>query len=392
MRFSSAAAAGTEIGACLRALCEPATAGLEGADVDLAAVFFSSHFEDEADAIARELAARFPNARLLGCSAEGVIGPESELERVPAASLMLASLPGARLTPFSIPAGRIPELEDPSRLPEMIGVDPADEPAFILFGDPFTVPVPALLGVFDRVYSKRPVFGGMASGCDGPGQAALISDHRVLRDGCAGLALSGAVEVTAAVSQGCRPIGQPFVITRGQRNIVLELGGKPALEQLRDLLEALPPEDARLLERTQALFVGRVINEYQEKFGRGDFLIRNVMGFDPKASAIVVGDEVRVGATIQFHVRDEQSADEDLRQMLGAFAGSRAPAGALIFSCNGRGTRMWSEPNHDISVLRELCGPVPAAGFFAAGELGPVGGRNFIHGHTASLMLFRPRS
>jgi small ligand-binding sensory domain FIST len=198
----------------------------------------------------------------------------------------------------------------------------------------------------------------------------------------------GAVRLDTVVSQGCRSIGEPLVITRAEENRILELGRRPALQVAEELLSQLPAEDMELL-RAGGLFVGLVINEYQERFGRGDFLIRSLLGADRETKALAIGDAARAGQTLQFHLRDAASADEELRELLAEEIG-RGAAGGLLFSCNGRGTRMFPEPNHDARVTREVLPGLPLAGFFAMGELGPVGGKSFIHGHTASLVLFRP--
>ena len=200
-----------------------------------------------------------------------------------------------------------------------------------------------------------------------------------------GVALTGNLKVDTVVSQGCRPIGKPFVITKGERNVIHELGGKPALERLHETYQSLPAEDEPLAR--QSLFVGRVIDEYKKSFARGDFLIHNIMGVDRRTGAIGIAGRAKVGATVQFHVRDAKSADEDLRLLLSPRAG-RAIEGAMLFGCNGRGTNMWPQPGHDVGVLREMLGDVPVAGFFCGGEFGPIGGKNFVHGFTASIALF----
>jgi small ligand-binding sensory domain FIST len=189
------------------------------------------------------------------------------------------------------------------------------------------------------------------------------------------------------VSQGCRPVGKPYVVTRARDNIILELGGRTPLEQLQELWNSLDPADQMLFR--QGPHLGQVINEYQESFQRGDFLVRNLVGLDRASGALIVADEVRVGQTVQFHVRDADSAHEDLHALLQrARAESVRPAAGLLFSCNGRGSRLFPRPNHDAAAIREELGPIPLAGLFAQGELGPVGGQNFIHGFTASLALF----
>jgi small ligand-binding sensory domain FIST len=203
--------------------------------------------------------------------------------------------------------------------------------------------------------------------------------------------ISGPVRLDTVVSQGCRPIGKPFVVTKAERNVIYELGGKPALLQLKELFDQLPTREQILVQRY--LHVGRVVSEYRERFEQGDFLVRNVIGIDPGAGAIAIGDYIRTGQTVQFHVRDQEAADGELKQLLAEAKKLplAEPSGALLFSCNGRGTNMFSQPDHDALAIDRALGGLPLAGFFAQGEIGPIGGQNFIHGFTASVAIFRPR-
>jgi small ligand-binding sensory domain FIST len=195
------------------------------------------------------------------------------------------------------------------------------------------------------------------------------------------------VTVRTVVSQGCRPIGHPYVVTRGDRNFVEELAGRPALERLRDLARDVDDADRELLR--SGLHVGFVVDEHQADFGRGDFIVRNVLGGDDRSGSLAVGDHVHVGQTLQFHVRDAAAADEDLRELLEAHRDAgRRPEGALLFTCNGRGRHLFGVDDHDAAAVAEVLGTIPTAGMFCAGEIGPVGGRNFLHGFTASLALF----
>jgi small ligand-binding sensory domain FIST len=226
--------------------------------------------------------------------------------------------------------------------------------------------------------------GGMASAARGPGGNHLVLNGQVFTDGAVGVLLGGGADVRAVVSQGCRPIGQPYVVTRAERNTVYELGGQPAYQRLVDMAStSLDEHDLRLVNR--GLHMGLVIDEHKADFGRGDFLVRNVIGADVEHGVIAVNDIVDVGTTVQYHVRDAATADEDLREML---AGRDAEA-ALVFTCNGRGIRLFGRPHHDAAVVAEALDDPATAGFFAAGEFGPVGGRNFVHGFTASVALFR---
>jgi small ligand-binding sensory domain FIST len=203
------------------------------------------------------------------------------------------------------------------------------------------------------------------------------------------VSISGHTEVDCVVSQGCRPIGPPVVITKGKNNVVAELGGRKPLEVVQEIAQDLDEKERFLLSK--GLLVGVVIDEYKDRFGRGDFLIRNVVGIDQKNGAMAVADVIRVGQTIQFHVRDAETAREDLQLLLDAQELKEKPFAGLLFTCNGRGERLFETPNHDVGVVRERLGRIPVAGFFAAGEIGPVGDGSFVHGHTASLALFRTK-
>jgi small ligand-binding sensory domain FIST len=262
------------------------------------------------------------------------------------------------------------------------------ETAVLLLGDPFTFPTDLFLRQINEDAPGLPVLGGMASGIREAGECRFLFGGDVCDQGAVGVVLQGPLGLRSIVSQGCRPIGRPLVITKAEENRILELGGRSALEQLRELWQTLSPEEQKLLQ--QGLHIGRVINEYQDEFQRGDFLVRNVMHMDRNSGALVITDRVRMGQTVQFHVRDAQTADEDLHALLqlDLSAHTRKPAAALLFTCNGRGSRLFAKPDHDTSVIYAETGAIPLAGFFAQGELGPVGGQNFIHGFTASVALF----
>jgi small ligand-binding sensory domain FIST len=226
------------------------------------------------------------------------------------------------------------------------------------------------------------IIGGLASAAASPGGNRLVLDDRVVEEGAVGVFVDGGIEVRTLVSQGCRPIGRPYVVTRAEQNLIEELAGKPAIERLQELAADATEEERELLRR--GLHMGLVVDEHKAEFGRGDFLVRNLLGADEGSGALAVGEQVAVGQTVQFHVRDAAAADEDLREML---SGVDADA-ALLFTCNGRGRHLFTVPDHDAGMVEKLLGPIPLAGAFCAGEIGPVGGRNFLHGFTASLALF----
>jgi small ligand-binding sensory domain FIST len=357
---------------------------------DLAVVFFSPHHADAAASFGPRLRQRLGARHLLGCVGEAIIGNDREIEGRPALSVWLGrwSRP-IEAEPFHLSWEEAAEGASVLGWPDSLlgAADPASA-ALLLLGDPYTFPIDVCLRQVNDTYRGLRVVGGMASGVRGPGRCRLLLDDEVHNDGAAAVLLRGPVGLRSIVSQGCRPIGRHYVITRASENAIQELGGRPVLEQLQELWQTLTPEEQELFQ--QGLHLGVVMNEYRGDFQRGDFLVRNVMGVDRESGALVVTDRVRVGQTVQFHVRDAATADEDLHALLqlDLSAHERRPAGALVFSCNGRGTRLFPEPHHDARTVRAEAGELPLAGFFAQGELGPVGGQNFIHGFTASVALF----
>jgi len=368
-------------------VAQRATAALDGAACDLALFFASNHFEDEYGDAAEMIRKRVSPGTMIGCTGEGIIGSEGEVEREPAMALWVASMPGARVHPFRIDQAKLEEIDNVDAFHELLDVKPEAGQSFIVLADPYSFHIVNFLNAVNDCYRGAPVVGGLASGADGPGQVRLAFNEDCHDEGAVGVALSGSVRMETIVSQGCRPIGKPFVITSAEQNIIKLLGGKPAMAMLNEVFTAANEQEKKLMQ--QGIFVGQVINEYKEAFGRGDFLIRNMVGADQKTGALMIGDEARIGRTIQFQVRDAKTAEEDLQSLLAAHR-ERPPAGALMFNCNGRGTRLFEQPNHDLAAVRTAVGPVPVAGFFCAGEFGPVGEKNFIHGHTASIALFSP--
>jgi small ligand-binding sensory domain FIST len=355
---------------------------------DLAILFFSSHFRDQADALRAEIQALYEPRCLIGCTAEGVIGGESEFERQPAISLMLAYLPGVTLTTFRLSPHHWRPLPDREQtFCEAIGAPP-DTRLFMLLADPFTTPMGEVLEPFNDCFPGVPMVGGMASGGMSPGYNILLLNGEVWHAGAVGVAFSGQYEVDLVVSQGCRPIGEPFTVTAANRNVILTLADQPAIFKIQQIVDELSEEEQELLRN--GLFIGRAIDSSRETLGRGDFLVRGVMGVDRQSGAITIGDNVEVGEKVQFHVRDAVTAQEDLEMLLIPQAFRPPASGALLFSCNGRGLRLYDHPDGDISIVRGSLGDVPVAGFFCAGEIGPVGGSNFLHGHTVSLAIFRP--
>jgi small ligand-binding sensory domain FIST len=359
-----------------------------GGTADLAIAFYSPHHAANAAELASSLCERIGAKNLLGVQGESIVGGSREIEDHPAISLWLADWGGqASVDAFHLDLEQTPDGPTLFGWPDaMFEADPASS-LLLCLGDPYTFPaIDLFLPRVNEDYPGLPVVGGMASSPMGAGSPALFLNGEVKEQGAIGALIRGAAFKTV-VSQGCRPVGRSLVVTKGQDNIIAEVGGRTPLDYLRGLLDEVSTRDKELMQK--GLLIGMAISEYRDEFRRGDFLIRSLVGLDPRTGALAVTDRVRRGQTVQFHIRDAQTADEDLKEMLRTATGNRKkPGGGLVFTCNGRGTRMFPAPDHDAKVIQTEAGPLALAGFFAAGELGPVGGTNFIHGFTASAVLF----
>jgi len=354
---------------------------LGGAPVDLAFVFLSADHLDGAKAALTAASEELEPAHLLGCVAQGVVGRDQELEDGPGAAVWAATLPGSSIETFHATAFELDDGVAVAGIPPLEGAD-----LVTLLADPFTFPAAGFLSKLAETESRVPLVGGLAAGTGEPEEQALFLDGEVLNEGAVGAVLRG-VRVKTVVSQGCAPVGSDSVITDAEENVVHELAGKPAVERLRDELRAMTVEQQGLAARGGVL-AGLVIDENRSEYRRGDYLMRGLVGADEDSGALAIGEAVRVGQTLRFHVRDARSADEDLREGLADALDGSTPAGALLFTCNGRGTNMFSTPDHDAQAVAEALGGDALAGFFCAGEIGPVGGKPFLHGFTATLAIF----
>jgi small ligand-binding sensory domain FIST len=372
-----AEATGEVIGAVLERL---------GTEPDVAAVFASPQHRDTFGDMAAAISRMLRPGVLVGTTAVAVLGGSREVEDAPAIGLWAGRL-ADRPRPVRLDATRTASGIALQGLSAST-FEPGD--ALLLLADPFSLPVDAIIDALAELERPEasgtlsiPVVGGMASAANTPGGNRLVLDDEVMSSGGVGVVLPGGVATRTVVSQGCRPIGDPMIVTRAEGNLVMEIAGRPALDRLDDLVRAADAEERSLL--ASGLQIGIAIDEHRATFERGDFLIRGVVGADRLQRALAVGDRVEVGTTVQFQVRDAVAADEDLRAMLAGATGDAA----LVFTCNGRGQRLFGEPDHDARVVHDTLGSPALAGMFCAGEFGPVGGRSFVHGFTASVLVFR---
>jgi small ligand-binding sensory domain FIST len=354
------------------------------AEPDLVVAFVSPHHAGAYDTVSARVRDIFPRALLLGCSASGVIGAGHEVEERPALSLTAASLPGVQLRPLYIPPGKLTEAGS------LVDLPPGSEAQFLLLCDTFTCDVDALIGALDRTWPSGRKVGGLASGGERPGGNALFCGPELRRSGAVGVVMTGDIAVDTIVAQGCRPVGEPMPITRAEGPVIRELGGKSPVDVLRSLYESLDERDQLLFRHS--LFVGLEMDAEAIEYHANDFLVRNLVGIDPSSGALAVAAPVRLYQVVQFLLRDARTAEHDLVAHLERYrtdAHGAQPAGALLFSCLGRGMHLFGRPDHDTDLFLDRVGQVPLGGFFCNGEIGPVHGHTVVHGYTSAFGLFR---
>jgi len=376
-----------QVGDAIPSMVKDIKAALGPNPVDLAFVFCSTHFSgqvnDLVEAVVKQLGPRVS----LGCMGQGIIGGQKEFEGTPVITVWAASLPDVQLVPFHLTFSE-GDVATVNGWPDAL-MFIKDRPTFLLLADPFSTSIEDVFAQLEHTCPGAPAIGGVANGGSDLGENCLILDGKIVHEGVVGVAVSGPVTIRTIVSQGCEPIGERYVVTKAERNIIYELGGVSTLDRLQATLNALGKEGAQ--RAAMSLQVGVAFNELQSKFERGDFLIRGLIGADQRTGGLAISDIVQEGQTIQFHMRDAKAASEEFNLMLAKDRvdfPEAAPKGALLFSCNGRGRQFFMTDHHDIHTLQTRSGDMPVAGFFAAGEIGPVGGKNFIHGYTASVALF----
>jgi small ligand-binding sensory domain FIST len=361
---------------------------------DLAVAFVSPHYRVDYQNVCRAIGENLGARTVFGCSGGGIIGNGQEVEQRAAVSITAATLPGVEIEAFHLEDQQLPDMDaGPDKWEELLGVAPSDEPQFVLLADPYSFPVQNLIMGLDFAYSQAAKIGGLASGAQQQGGNALFLNGEVHNSGAIGLALHGNITVDTVVAQGCRPVGEPMRITACNRNLLMGLDEKPPVEILRGMFQSMPDRDRELMGHS--LFLGVVMDEFLDNPVHGDFLIRNVVGMDQKTGSLAIGELLKEGQLVQFHLRDAETSSQDLQVVLERYASENREndvPGALLFSCLGRGQYLYGRPNHDTEMFQEKLGPVPLGGFFCNGEIGPVSGTTFLHGYTSSFGLFRPKA
>ena len=359
-----------------------AASGLD-APCDLCLVFAGRPHLGQAKSVLSAVHERLEPRNLIGCGAGGVVGPGREIEEGAGAVVWAASLPGAEITTHHLTADPGAEPGDISGLP----VPGEMGEAMLLLADPHSFAADACLARINEDRPGMPVLGGLTSASIA-GSSGLFRDRDLLGAGAVACSLNG-VDVLPCVSQGAAPVGPEMTITAAKGNVIEQLASKPALERIGEVIAGLPRSERELV--AAGLMLGIVIDEGKPSYERGDFLVRPLIGADKESGAVAIGEQVRIGQVVRLHARDGAAADEDLREALreqSGELGAAGTAGALLFTCNGRGSHMFDVGDHDANAIDDALS-APAGGFFCAGEIGPVGGQNFLHGFTATMALFR---
>ena len=393
MKAAASIATGSSWREALDSSLDQVLADLSGAPVDLSLLFASPQYAPNYSEILKVARERLAPEMLIGCSGQAVIGNDREEEDEPAISIIAFSLPGVELDAVHISQSEIQSDDGTATWLEKVESSNKNVNAWIVLADPFSIDPERLLAILSQTFPDAPLIGGLASGDPRSQQTHVFLNGSVYEEGAVALALGGAYTVQTIVAQGAEPIGEPWTITAASGNIIQTLGMRPALQTLIDTLRSLPQEMQQRAQRN--VLVGIAMNEYKDELHRGDYLVRTLLGANQEEGWIAIGAQPTPGQTLQFHVRDPLAADADLLHMLKIATEEQSlgpPVGALLCACNGRGVGLFGTPSHDARMINEVFGGVPLAGFFCNGEIGPVGGKPFVHGYTASIAVIRPKS
>lgn len=393
MRWASATSTRADTAQAAKEALLRVASAMRGQAPSVAFLFVSAEHGPTVQQAIRVVRARFPDTPLVGCTGGGVIGNAREYERELALSITVAHLPDAEAVPFAISPRTIAARRiEPFEWRGALGLEPEHQPSFVVLGDPSSCDVDGLLGSLDMAFPGAPKVGGLASGAQERGEERLFLGDEIVESGAVGVALYGDVQMHPVVGQGCRPIGKPMRVTGAERNLLRGLDGEPALAVLDRLYHSLPKMDQQLFRRSPHLGIGLDPDEPAPK--HGGFLVRNLAGVDRAQGVLAVGAALEEGQVVQFHVRDAGASAHELELLLGhdqAKHPTHPVAGGLLFNCLGRGSYFYGEPDHDSHLFHKHTGSRALGGFFCNGELGPVQGKTYLHGYTASFALFRPR-
>lgn len=390
MKWVSVISRDTVLESAIKECVEQISKSLPASDVDVLFVFTSPDFYDDYQVMLSALLSQFNNAHIIGCSAGGVIGGGLEIEQEVALAITGASLPDVDISTFTVTASELPDPDSgPNSWYQTVNVPLERQADFVILADPFSFPTDDFLRGMDFAYPNSVKIGGLASGAGRAGMNSLFVDGNVINNGAIGIAFSGNISIETIVAQGCKPIGNVMRITESDGNVLKSLDDKNPMTVLRDLYASLDADNQKLMQNS--LFVGVVMDGFIDSPTHGDFLMRNIMGLDNNSGFLSVGELLKEGQLIQFHLRDANTSSEDLDALLKKFSteNDSNSSGALLFSCLGRGKYLYGTDNYDSGIFDKYLSGTPLTGFFCNGEIGPVSGTTYIHGYTSSFGIFK---
>ena len=371
-------------------------------EADLALVFASTAYASDLTRLLPLLRQELRSRHWIGAAGGGVVGtlPDgsaAEIEKTPSLSVTLLQLPGSEITAVELSTETLPDLDGPAQQwQDWSGIQPEHCRSQILLIDPTSNNINDLISGLDYAFPGAATIGGIACPHNAPHGSLLIDDRVVT--GAVICSIGGDWRLDTVVAQGCRPIGPVFSIEKVQRNVLLELSDGERRDTpvacLQRVLADLNSEDRERVRHSLFLGIERrnlQLNPEHPAESEGAFLVRNLIGVDPKNGAVAVADRVRPGMNVQFQLREADASREEALSLLKAAATTdeRAPVFGLLMACLGRGQGLFGVPDGDVTLGRQVMPDLPMAGAFCNGEIGPVAGSTHLHGYTACWGLLR---
>lgn len=326
---------------------------------------------------------------LIGCTSNGVIADNREFENEPGISVSLFHFPETTARAIHAPENVLSSLLGDGPTLKQHLRDHHQANSWILFGSSESIAGDQWLQDWDAATGSAVTVGGFAGVDPTTLQSALFLNGEILHQGAVALSLEGEVRIEPLISQGCRPVGSPWTVTRSEQNIIQQIGNRPILEVLRDTLEGMSRTDQK--QARGNIFIGVVRDEYKAEFATGDFLVRNLAAIDPQSGAVAIATPLRVGQNLQFQIRDAQTASIGFEELLRTKADDlrgHEVLGACLCDCIGRGSSLYGVPDHDASLIQSIFPGLPVGGLFCNGEFATQQNRTLLHGYAASLGLF----
>jgi small ligand-binding sensory domain FIST len=362
---------------------------LSGGPADLAIVFATGEHADEIPSLLESVERATGTPYVVGCSASGVIAGGREVEDGPAIGVLSVRSDAIRATPFLFRDSGDHGLTAGIHVGQRLAGSRATEDVVLVWPDPFRVRPDRMLQGLDATLGSIPVAGGAASCAGGTMETFQFNGCEAGCGAVSGVRLAGGVRHQVAVTQGCRPLGEPLRVTGAHENLVLELDGVPALEALRKLSPHDPTEDP---EGTLTSLSVALLPEGSGGVHRpGEYLVRNILAVDPDTGVIAVAAEVEEGQSLLFAIREPEAARADVERMAQRAAAAAPPGGysfGLYFNCLARGRSLYGREGVDAGILSRYLKDVPILGFFCNAEIAPVAGMNHLFTYTGVLVLF----